>query len=47
MAAGARGFWQALFGCTHGIGAINAFYENVKRHRVEGRELGVDERSRT
>jgi putative SOS response-associated peptidase YedK len=38
-----EGFWKELFGYTHGIVVINAFYENVNRHRVEGRELGVDE----
>jgi putative SOS response-associated peptidase YedK len=34
-----EGFWKGLFGCTHGIAVVNAFYENVNRHRVEGREL--------
>ena len=38
-----EGFWKGLFGYTHGIVVINAFYENVNRHRVEGRELGVDD----
>ena len=38
-----EGFWKGLFGYTHGIVVINAFYENVNRHRVEGREIGVDE----
>ena len=38
-----EGFWKRLFGYTHGIVVINAFYENVNRPRVEGRELGVDE----
>ena len=38
-----EGFWKGLFGYTHGIVVINAFYENVNRYRVEGRELGVDE----
>ena len=38
-----EGFWKGLFGYTHGIAVVNAFYENVNRHRVEGRELGVDE----
>ena len=38
-----EGFWKGLFGYTHGIVVINAFYENVNRHRVEGRELGGDE----
>ena len=37
------GFWKDLFGYTHGIVVVNAFYENVNRHRVEGRELGADE----
>ena len=38
-----EGFWKSLFGYTHGIAVVNAFYENVNRHRVEGRELGPDE----
>ena len=38
-----EGFWKGLFGYTLGIAVVNAFYENVNRHRVEGRELGVDE----
>lgn len=38
-----QGFWKDLFGFTHGIAVVNAFYENVNRHRVEGRELGTDE----
>ena len=38
-----EGFWKDLFGYTHGIAVVNAFYENVNRHRVEGRELGPDE----
>lgn len=38
-----EGFWKDLFGYTHGIAVVNAFYENVNRHRVEGRELGADE----
>ena len=38
-----EGFWKGVFGYTHGIVVVNAFYENVSRHRVEGRELGVDE----
>lgn len=32
-------FWKGLFGYTHGVLAMSAFYENVDRHRVEGREL--------
>jgi hypothetical protein len=38
-----EGFWKGLFGYTHGIAVVNAFYENVNRHRVERREFGVDE----
>ena len=38
-----EGFWKDLFGYTHGIAIVNAFYENVNRHRVEGRELGSGE----
>lgn len=38
------GFWKNVFGYTHGIVAIEAFYENVDRHRVEGRELSPDEK---
>lgn len=36
--------WKALFGVSHGVIVANAFYENVKRHDLEGRELGADER---
>ena len=38
------GFWKGQFGHTHGIVGINAFYENVNRHRVEGRELAEGEK---
>ena len=38
-----EGFWKGIFGYTHGIAVVNAFYENVNRHRAEGRELGADE----
>jgi putative SOS response-associated peptidase YedK len=38
-----EGFWKDLFGYTHGIMVVNAFYENVSRHRVEGRELAEGE----
>ncbi len=37
------GFWKDLYGYSHGIMVVNAFYENVNRHRVEGRELGAGE----
>ena len=38
-----EGFWKGLFGYTHGIMVVNAFYENVSRHRVEKRELADGE----
>ena len=38
-----EGFWKDLFGYSHGIMVVNAFYENVSRHRVEGRELAEGE----
>jgi len=39
-----EGFWKGLFGRTHGVMLVNAFYENVARHKVEGRELAPDEK---
>ena len=39
-----EGFWKGQFGHTHGIAIFNAFYENVNRHRTEGRELRDGER---
>lgn len=39
-----EGFWKGLFGYTHGIMVVNAFYENVSRHRVEKRELADGEK---
>lgn len=39
-----EGFWKGLFGYTHGVLVISAFYENVDRHRVEGRELRAGEK---
>jgi len=38
-----EGFWKGQFGYTHGIAVVNAFYENVPRHRSEGRELAPGE----
>jgi len=37
------GFWKGQFGHTHGVIVCDAFYENVSRHKVEGRELAVGE----
>jgi putative SOS response-associated peptidase YedK len=39
-----EGFWKGAFGVSHAIVVLNAFYENVSRHRVEGRELGAGEK---
>jgi putative SOS response-associated peptidase YedK len=38
-----EGFWKSQFGHTHGIMVVNAFYENVSRHKVEQRELAPGE----
>ncbi|KFN44422.1 SOS response-associated peptidase family protein [Arenimonas oryziterrae] len=38
-----EGFWKRQFGYTHGILMIDAFYENVSRHAMEGRELAPGE----
>jgi putative SOS response-associated peptidase YedK len=34
-----EGFWKGQFGHTHGLVLASAFYENVSRHRAEGRAL--------
>ncbi len=39
-----RRFWRKQFGHTHGLILVDRFYENVKRHRLEQRELGPDEK---
>ena len=39
-----EGFWKGQFGVSHGLVVVNAFYENVSRHRVEGRELAPGEK---
>jgi putative SOS response-associated peptidase YedK len=39
-----EGFWKEQFGLTHGIIVANAFYENVSRHAMEGRELAAGEK---
>jgi putative SOS response-associated peptidase YedK len=38
-----EGFWKSLFGFSHGVMIVNAFYENVPLHKVEGRELAPGE----
>jgi putative SOS response-associated peptidase YedK len=39
-----NGYWRKQFGYTHGIMIANAFYENVSRHDMEGRELAPGEK---
>lgn len=41
-----RKFWSGQCGVTHGIVVLNAFYENVARHKVEQRELAPGEQER-
>ncbi|HEV2540181.1 MAG TPA: SOS response-associated peptidase family protein [Frateuria sp.] len=36
--------WDQLFGYRHGILVVTRFYENVARHRMEGRELAAGEK---
>lgn len=38
-----EGYWKPLFGQRHGILVADKFFENVKRHRLEGRELRESE----
>lgn len=40
-----EGFWKPLFGHTHGIIVATAFYENVARHDMEGRERAEGEQA--
>jgi putative SOS response-associated peptidase YedK len=37
------GFWKELWGFSHGVMLASTFFENVKRHRMEGRELADGE----
>ncbi|EEA03868.1 putative uncharacterized conserved protein [Burkholderia sp. H160] len=39
-----EGFWKTLFGHSHGLVLASAFYENVPRARMEGRELAPGEK---
>lgn len=41
-----QGFWKPLFGHRHGLVLMQAFYENVAQHRLDGRELEAGERAR-
>ncbi|MGE5451411.1 MAG: SOS response-associated peptidase family protein [Acidobacteriota bacterium] len=38
-----EGFWKGQFGHHHGIMIVNAFFENVARHKAEHRELAPGE----
>ena len=38
------GFWKDLFGYGHGIMLATTFFENVSKHKVEGRELAEGEK---
>ena len=38
------GYWKDQFGAAHALVVANAFFENVSRHRAEGRELAPGER---
>lgn len=42
-----EGFWKGQFGHSHALVLMSAFYENVSRHRAQGRELapGEDEQN--
>lgn len=40
-----EGFWKGQFGHSHGVLVASAFYENVPRHRVEGRNLAPGEQA--
>jgi putative SOS response-associated peptidase YedK len=37
-------YWKDLFGYSHGLIIADAFYENVSRHSMEGRELASGEK---
>ena len=39
-----EGFWQSLFGYSHGLLIATAFFENVSRAKLEGREIKPGEK---
>jgi putative SOS response-associated peptidase YedK len=39
-----EGFWKPLFGYSHGILVVSAFYENVSKAKMEGRQLAEGEK---
>ena len=38
-----EGYWRGLFGHSHGVMVLDAFFENVNRHAMERRELAAGE----
>jgi putative SOS response-associated peptidase YedK len=38
-----EGFWKEQFGASHAVMVANASFENVSKHKMEGRELGTGE----
>ena len=38
-----EGFWKGQFGVSHGLMVVTSFFENVNRHRAEGRALSEGE----
>lgn len=39
-----EGLWKQFFGCSHGLLVVTAFFENVSRAKLEGRELKEGEK---
>lgn len=39
-----EGFWRDQFGTSHAVMVVNAFFENVSKHKLEGRELARGEK---
>jgi hypothetical protein len=39
-----EGFWKEQFGASHAVMVANAFFENVSKHKMEGRELQPGEK---
>jgi putative SOS response-associated peptidase YedK len=42
-----EGFWKGHFGRHHGVLIVTSFFENVKRHRLEGRALQPGEKEQS
>lgn len=39
-----EGFWREQFGTSHAVMVVHAFFENVSKHKLEGRELAPGEK---